>query len=258
MMRSLYTAASGMMAQQQNIDNISNNLANYQSTGFKKARVSFEDLLYATMDSPGAEATGGKTQIGMGVRTVATEKMFTQGQLQATNNPYDVAIQGEGFFKVQLPDGGSAYTRDGAFQYDAKTSQLKNASGCTLGIQIPKDMTNIEITSEGVVKGVRLNGDGKPETIGQIKLTRFLNPNGLQAIGGNLFKATEACGAATEDVPNKNGLGAVCQGHLEKSNINIVEEMIAIVQAQRSFEMNQKGVQAADEMMRQTNQLQRG
>ena len=259
MMRSLYTAASGMMAQQTSIDNISNNLANYQSTGFKKSRVSFEDLLYATMDTPGAEATGGKTQLGMGVRTVATEKMFTQGQLQQTSNPYDCAIQGDGFFKVELPDGGSAFTRDGQFQYDAKSGSLKNSSGAVLGgFNVPKDVSNIEITSEGVVKGTRMTGDGKPEVIGQIKLTRFMNPAGLQAVGGNLFRATDACGKATEDIPGKNGLGVVCQGHLEKSNINIVEEMIAIVQAQRSFEMNQKGVQAADEMMRNTNQLQRG
>ena len=258
MMRALYTAASGMMAQQSNIDNISNNLANFQSTGFKKARVSFEDLLYSTMETPGAEGVGGKTQIGMGVRTVSTQKMFTQGQLQQTNNPYDVAIQGEGFFKVQLPDGRSAFTRDGNFQYDTKSGELKNASGCSLGIKIPKDMTNVQIAADGKITGTRQSGDGKEETIGQIKLTRFLNPAGMQAVGGNLYLANESCGAQTEDVPGKNGMGAVAQGHLEKSNINIVEEMISIVQAQRSFEMNQKGVQAADEMMKMTNQLQRG
>ena len=256
MMRALYTAASGMMAQQQNIDNISNNLANFQSTGFKKARVSFEDLLYASSEVPGAEGAGGKTQIGMGVRTVSTQKMFTQGQLQQTNNPYDVAIQGDGFLKVQMPDGRAAYTRDGAFQYDAKAGELKNSSGCSLGIKIPKDVTNVEISAEGVIKGTRMNSD-KQEVIGQIKLTRFLNASGLQAVGGNLYIPNETCGAVTEDIPGKNGLGVIAQGHLEKSNINIVEEMIAIVQAQRSFEMNQKGVQAADEMMRSTNQMQR-
>jgi flagellar basal-body rod protein FlgG len=258
MMRALYTSASGMMAQQSNIDNISNNLANYQSTGFKKSRVSFEDLLYATLETPGAEATGGKTQIGMGVRQVGTQKMFTQGQLQQTNNPYDVAVDGEGFFQVDMADGTKAYTRDGAFKYDGKTNQIITSSGRPLGIEIPKDVTNIEITPEGEIKGTRLNGDGKQETIGQLKLTRFLNANGLQAIGGNLYVETPSCGAKTEDIPGKNGLGVLAQGHLEKSNINIVEEMISIVQAQRSFEMNQKGVQAADEMMRQVNQLQRG
>ena len=256
MMRSLYTAASGMMASQMNIDNISNNLANYQSTGFKKARVSFEDLLYSQMDTPGAEGVGGKTQVGMGVRTVNTQKMFTQGQLQQTNSPYDVAIQGEGFFKVRLPDGRDGYTRDGAFQYDAKSGELKNSSGATLGIKVPSDVTNIEIGSDGVVKGTRMNSE-KPEVIGQIKLTKFLNPTALQAVGGNLYLPNEACGAHIEGIPGKSGLGVVAQGHLEKSNINIVEEMIAIVQAQRSFEMNQKGVQAADEMTKMTNQMQR-
>lgn len=258
MMRALYTAASGMMAQQSNIDNISNNLANFQSTGFKKSRVSFEDLLYSTLETPGAEATGGRTQIGMGVRQVGTQKMFSQGQLQQTNNPYDCAIDGDGFFKVELADGTTAYTRDGAFKYDGKTNQFITSSGRPLGIEIPKDMTNIEVTPEGEIKGTRLNGDGKPEVIGQLKLTRFLNPQGLQAIGGNLYKETESCGAKTEDIPGKNGLGVIAQGHLEKSNINIVEEMISIVQAQRSFDMNQKGVQAADEMMRTVNQMQRG
>jgi flagellar basal-body rod protein FlgG len=258
MMRALYSAASGMMASQMNIDNISNNLANYQSTGFKKSRVSFEDLLYATMETPGAEGTGAKTQLGMGVRTVNTQKLFSQGQLQQTNNPYDCAIEGDGFFKVKMADGRSGYTRDGQFQYDAKTNELKNSSGGTLGVHIPKDMTNIEIAPDGLIKGTRLNGNGNPEVIGQLKLTRFLNPSALQSIGGNLMVATPNCGAPTEGIPGKNGLGSVAQGHLEKSNINIVEEMINIVQAQRSFEMNQKGVSAADDMMRNINQMSKG
>lgn len=257
MMRALYTAASGMMAQQTNIDNISNNLANYQSTGFKKSRVSFEDLLYASMETPGGEATGAKTQIGMGVRTMQTEKLFSQGQLQETKNPYDVGIDGEGFFKVQMADGTTAYTRDGAFKLD-QSGSLCLSNGAKLNVKIPSDMTNIEISSDGQIKGTRLNGDGKAEVVGQIHLTRFLNPTALQAVGGNLYLETPACGAKTEDVPGKNGIGVVAQGYLEKSNINIVEEMINIVTAQRSFEMNQKGVQAADEMMRGTNNLQRG
>jgi flagellar basal-body rod protein FlgG len=257
MMRALYTAASGMMAQQTNIDNISNNLANYQSTGFKKSRVSFEDLLYASMESPGTEATGGKTQIGMGVRTMTTQKQFSQGQLQETKNPYDVAIDGEGFFKVQMADGTTAYTRDGAFKLDENNS-LCLSNGAKLGVKLPQDMTNIEIASNGQITGTRLNGDGKAEVIGQLHVTKFLNPAALKAVGGNLYVPTEACGTKTEDIPGKNGIGVVSQGYLEKSNINIVEEMINIVTAQRSFEMNQKGVQAADEMMRSTNQLQRG
>lgn len=257
MMRALYTAASGMMAQQLNIDNISNNLANYQSTGFKKSRVDFQDLLYATMRDPGTEATAG-TQIGMGVRAASTQRNFGQGSLQKTNNPYDVAIQGDGFFKVNLPDGTTAFTRDGAFKYDGETQQITTGAGHPVGVSIPKDVTNIEVRPDGSVFGVRINGDGQSEKIGQIKLTRFLNPAGLQAIGGNLYVETPVAGAKSEDIPGQNGMGVLAQGHLEKSNINVVEEMISIVQAQRAFEMNQKGVQAADEMMRMTNQLQRG
>ena len=257
MMRALYTAASGMMAQQTNIDNISNNLANYQSTGFKKSRVSFEDLLYATMESPGAESTGGKTQIGMGVRTMSTQKQFSQGQLQETKDPYNVAIDGEGFFKVKTPDGQVAYTRDGSFNMN-KEGHLCLHNGADLGVKIPADMSNITIEGDGKIMGTRLNGDGKPEQVGQITVTKFLNPSALKAVGGNLYTETEACGNKTEETPGKNGCGVLAQGYLEKSNINIVEEMINIVTAQRSFEMNQKGVQAADEMMRATNQLQRG
>lgn len=256
MMRALYTSASGMMAQQLNIDNISHNLANYQTTGFKKSRVAFEDLLYATLQEPGSSATAG-TQIGMGVRASSTQMMFSQGTLQKTGNPYHVAIQGDGFFKVQLPNGETGYTRCGDFKYDAKNNQLVTSSGFPVGVEIPKDLTNVEITPEGEIKGVRMNSDGKAETVGQIKLCRFLNPTGLKAVGGNIFMATDVSGAKTEGVPGENGLGSLAQNHLEKSNINIVEEMISIVQAQRSFEMNQKGIQAADEMMKMTNQLQR-
>ena len=257
MMRALYTAASGMMAQQTNLDNISNNLANYQSTGFKKSRVSFEDLLYATMETPGAESNGGKTQIGMGVRSMSTQRQFSQGQLQETKNPYDLAIDGEGFFKVQMADGKVAYTRDGSFKMNEKNEMCLN-NGASLGIKLPTDMTNIEIKPNGEIWGTRLTGDGKQEKLAQITLTKFLNPAALQAVGGNLYVETPACGAKVEDVPQKNGVGVLSQGYIEKSNINIVEEMISIVQAQRSFEMNQKGVQAADDMMRSTNQLQRG
>ncbi len=256
MMRSLYTAASGMMAQQMNIDNISHNLANSQSTGYKKSRVQFEDLLYATTRDPNSEGTAG-TQVGMGVRAVGTDRMFSQGSLQKTDDPYHVAIQGDGFFKVNTPDGKVAYTRDGSFKYNANSGQLVTSSGASLGVNIPKDLTNIKIDEDGAIKGILLNGDGKEVTVGQLNLTRFVNPNGMQAIGGNLFVPTEVAGAAKEGSPASQGFGGLVQGHLEKSNINIVEEMINIVRAQRSFEMNQKGVQASDEMMRMTNQLQR-
>ncbi len=258
MMRALYTSASGMMAQQMNIDNVSNNLANYQTTGYKKSRVSFEDLLYATMQEPGTDATGG-TQIGMGVRATSTERQFSQGGLQKTGNPFHVGIEGDGFFKVDLPDGKVGYTRAGDFKYDGKTNQVTTATGHPIGITIPSNMSNIKITPTGEVTGISNEGDGKPEVLGQIKLVKFLNPSGLKAMGGNMFAETDISGSKVEGTPGDKslGLGALAQGHLEKSNINIVEEMISIVQAQRSFEMSQKGVQAADEMMKQTNQLSR-
>ena len=257
MMRALYTAASGMMAQQMNIDNVSNNLANYQTTGYKKSSVSFEDLLYATMQEPGTDATAG-TQIGMGVRATSTDRLFTQGQMQKTGNPYHMAIDGEGFFKVNMPNGKTAYTRAGDFTYNGDTNQITTRAGHSLGITIPEGYSNIEITPKGEVRGISgESADGKPETLGQITLTKFLNPSGLKAVGGNMFVETDVSGSKVEGAPGDErlGLGAVAQGHLEKSNINIVEEMISIVQAQRSFEMSQKGVQSADEMMKMSNNL---
>jgi flagellar basal-body rod protein FlgG len=243
------------MAQQLNIDNISNNLANYQSTGFKKSRVDFQDLLYATMRDPGTEATAG-TQIGMGVRAASTQRIWSQGSLQFTGNPTDLAIQGEGFFKVNMPDGTVAYTRDGALKIE--NNQLVTSAGYPVGdFTIPNDVTNLRIDKDGTVYGTPIGSD-KEQALGRIRLTRFLNPAGLQAIGGNLYVETEVAGAKAEDYPGEHGMGVLAQGHLEKSNINVVEEMISIVTAQRAFEMNQKGVQAADEMMRMTNQLQRG
>ena len=257
MMRALYTAASGMMAQQMNIDNVSNNLANYQTTGYKKSSVSFEDLLYATMQEPGTKATAG-TQVGMGVRATSTDRLFTQGSLQKTGNPFHVGIEGNGFFKVNLPGGQTAYTRAGDFRYNGKTNEVTTSAGHSVGIKIPSNYSNIEITPTGEVKGISNESvDGKPEILCQIKLTKFLNPSGLKAVGGNLFVETDVSGSKVEGTPGDKqlGLGALAQGHLEKSNINIVEEMISIVQAQRSFEMSQKGVQTADEMMKMSNNL---
>ena len=246
-----------MMAQQMNIDNVSNNLANYQTTGYKKSSVSFEDLLYATMQEPGTKATAG-TQVGMGVRATSTDRLFTQGSLQKTGNPFHVGIEGNGFFKVNLPGVQTAYTRAGDFRYNGKTNEVTTSAGHSVGIKIPSNYSNIEITPTGEVKGISNESvDGKPEILGQIKLTKFLNPSGLKAVGGNLFVETDVSGSKVEGTPGDKqlGLGALAQGHLEKSNINIVEEMISIVQAQRSFEMSQKGVQTADEMMKMSNNL---
>ncbi|MCL5036199.1 MAG: flagellar basal-body rod protein FlgG [Chloroflexi bacterium] len=255
MMRSLYTAASGMMAQQASIDNISNNLANVQSTSFKKSRLDFQDLLYAHTQDPGTEATAG-TQIGMGVRSVATQKLFTTGSLRQTGNNFDVAIQGDGFYSVKMPDGRDVYTRDGAFKLDGE-GNLTSSAGYSLGIKIPKDVTNVEISQDGRVSGIPMNST-EPVEIGQIKLTRFLNPAGLRAVGGNLYEWTPVAGQKVEDKPAAPGMGSLAQGYLEQSNVNVVEEMINIIQAQRAYEINQKSVQAADEMMRQANQLSQG
>lgn len=255
MMRGLYTAASGMMAQQMNIDNISNNLANVQSNSFKASRVDFQDLLYAHSQDPNTEATAG-TQIGMGVRAASTQKVFSQGSIARTGNNFDVAIQGDGFFRVTLPDGQTAYTRDGAFRLD-KDGGIVTQAGYQTGINVPKDYTNVVIKPNGEVFATHVN-DVKPTKIGQMQLTRFLNPAGLKAIGGNLYSKTDVCGAETTDIPGQNGLGIVAQGFLEKSNVNVVVEMMNIVQAQRAYEMAQKGVQAADEMTRMANQLHKG
>lgn len=246
-----------MMAQQMNIDNVSNNLANYQTTGYKKSSVSFEDLLYATMQEPGTDATAG-TQVGMGVRATSTDRLFTQGSLQKTGNPFHVGIEGNGFFKVNLPDGKTAFTRAGDFRYNGKTNEVTTSAGHGIGIKIPSNYSNVTISPTGEVTGIsNESADGKPETLGQITLTKFLNPSGLKAVGGNLFVETDVSGSKVEGTPGDKslGLGALAQGHLEKSNINIVEEMISIVQAQRSFEMSQKGVQTADEMMKMSNNL---
>jgi flagellar basal-body rod protein FlgG len=259
MLRSLYSAASGLEAQQANIDTISNNLANVQSTGFKKSRIEFEDLMYAHMQGPNTSATTG-TQIGLGVRTTSTQMLFTQGTLQQTNNPYDFAIKGEGFFAVQTPDG-VRYTRDGGFKYDATKGEIVTANGCSVqtdrgfGLKVPKDVTGLEVAADGKVSGV--DSLGAKRDLGHITLTRFLNPSGLESVGGNMYRETQICGSKNVGTPGdeKAGFGIVVQGSLEKSNINVVEEMVNIMQAQRAFEMAQKGVQSADEMARQINQL---
>jgi len=243
-----------MSAQQMNIDNIANNLANIQTTGYKKSRFDFQDLLYSQQQDPGTEATAG-TQIGMGVRAAATQNIFTDGSLLQTGRDLDVAIQGNGFFEVTLQTGKKAYTRDGSMKMDGD-GNLLSGSGYPLGVKVPKDVSNIVIESTGVIKATPLNST-KPVEIGQLKLVRFLNPAGLKAMGSNMYERTPIAGEMFMGNPGKDGLGTIAQGHLEKSNVNVIEEMISIVQAQRAYEMNQKGVQASDEMVKMANQLQR-
>ena len=254
MLRGLYTAASGMAAQQANIDNIANNLANIQTTGYKKSRLDFEDLLYSHTKDPGSDATVG-TQIGMGVRSIGTQQIFTDGSLLQTGRDMDVAIQGQGFFEVSMPNGKKGYTRDGSLKMDAE-GNLLSGSGYSLGVKVPKDVTNLVIEPDGTIKGTPISST-QPQTIGKLELVRFLNPSGLKAIGGNLFERTPVAGDLFKGTPGKDGLGSLAQGHLEKANVNVIEEMISIVSAQRAYEMNQKGVQASDEMARNANQLQK-
>lgn len=257
MFRSYYTAVSGMTAQQLNIDTITNNLANVNTTSFKKARVDFQDLLYANLIEPGALGAYGSevpvgTQVGMGVRSVSSQRLFNVGSLQQTGDPMNVAINGNGFFEVTLPDGTRAYTRDGALKLDGEGNLL--TAGYSLGVKIPKNAANILVREDGSVTA-NLPGKQEPGVVGQLHVARFLNPGGLKAIGQNLYIETVMSGQKYVGKPGENELGPLLSGHLEKSNINVVEEMIALIQAQRAYEMNSKGVQSSDEMMRMTNQI---
>jgi flagellar basal-body rod protein FlgG len=261
MMRALWTAGAGMMAQQTNIDVISNNLANVNTTGFKKSRVDFEDLLYQTVRTAGSTASQGATlptglQIGHGVKSVSTTKMFTQGDFTNTGNALDLVIEGDGFFQVQMPDGSTAYTRDGAFKMDGE-GRIVNSEGYLLQpeISIPTDATSITIGTDGTVS-VTMADDTNQE-IGRIELARFLNPAGLVNVGGNMMKETDASGTAMTGNPGEDGIGTLSQGFLEMSNVKVIEEMVNMIVAQRAYEINSKAIQAADEMLQTANNLRR-
>lgn len=262
MMRALFTSATGMLAQQINMDVISNNLANVNTAGFKRSRADFQDLLYQEMRPAGATvAQGAQTpsglQVGLGVRPAATESMFEEGQLQNTGNPYDVAIEGAGFFKVLMPDGSTGYTRDGSFKMDSQ-GRLVNSSGYALQpeITVPPDATSISIGADGTVSVMR-GGQTAQSQVGQIQVTRFINPAGLTNIGGNIFKATAASGDPQDGTAGQAGFGTLAQGTLEMSNVQIVQEMVNMIVAQRAYEVNSKAIQASDEMLSAANQLKR-
>lgn len=260
MLRALYSSASGMQSQQLNLDVISNNLANVNTTGFKESRAQFQDLLYDTTSAAGAQQGGGNQipaslQVGQGSSPVATERIFTQGELSATGGQLDMAIQGNGFFEVQLPDGTLAYTRDGGFKTDSQ-GRVVNNEGYPVqgGFQpVPPGTTNITITSSGAATYTTPSGT----TNFQIQLANFNNPGGLDAMGHNLYKETPASGTAQLGTPGTNGYGQVEQGSLELSNVSVVQEMVNLILAQRAYEVNSKAVQAADEMMQTSNNLQR-
>jgi flagellar basal-body rod protein FlgG len=260
MFRALYSAAAGMQSQQLNLDNISNNLANVNTTGFKKSKLEFQDLLYSTTRAAGAEQGGGNQlptslQIGQGSIPVATQRIFTTGELTQTGEKLDVAIQGDGFFEVQMPDGSLAYTRDGALKTDS-SGRIVTSDGYPLqgGFQpVPAGTTNITISSTGAVTYTTASGT----TNSQVQLVRFNNPGGLEALGHNLYKETTASGTPELGEPGQNGFGQLQQGYLELSNVSVVEEMVNLILAQRAYEVNSKAVQAADEMMQQSNNMQR-
>lgn len=255
----LWVSKSGLEAQDKNITTIANNLANVNTVGFKKDRALFEDLIYQNLKQAGAQSSQ-STQIptginmGTGVHLVATEKIFEQGGIQNTQRPLDVAIEGRGFLTVLMPDGSPAYTRNGSIETDS-TGQLVNSNGYPLQptITIPAQTTKIEIGSDGTVS-VTAPGNTAPTVIGNIQLTDFINPAGLQPLGQNLYAETAASGAPVVDTPGVSGLGTLQQGALEASNVNVVEELVNMIQAQRSYEITAKSIQTVDNMLQYLTQ----
>jgi flagellar basal-body rod protein FlgG len=263
MLRALYTAASGMSAQETNLDNVANNLANSSTTGFRKRRVQFEDMIYQNVVMPGAAATQQTTfaaglQIGLGTRTATSEVVQLQGDFSATGNPLDLTIQGNGFFQVTLPSGETAYTRAGSFQVDANGNVVTaDGNPLTPAITIPTGATSITIGLDGTVS-VTTAGQTQAQQVGTIQLALFPNPGGLNSTGNNLFLATTASGDPVQGTPGgSEGLGTIQQGYLEQSNVDVVEEFVQLIVAQRSYEANSRVVEAADQMLQGLNQLGR-
>jgi flagellar basal-body rod protein FlgG len=260
MIRSLWISKTGLDAQQTQMDVISNNLANVSTSGFKRSRAVFEDLLYQTMRQPGAQ-TSQQTQlpsgmqVGTGVRPVATEKIFTQGNLQQTNNNKDVAISGNGFFQVTMPDGSAAYTRDGSFQVDNQ-GQLVTASGFVVqpAITIPAEAQSFTVGRDGTVS-VTQAGNAQPVQVGTLQLTTFINPAGLESKGENMYVETSASGTPNVNTPGLNGAGVLTQGYVETSNVSVVEELVSMIQTQRAYEINSKAITTSDQMLQRLSQL---
>lgn len=257
---SLYSAATGMEAQQLNLNTIANNLANVNTPGFKRSKVEFQDLLYQNPRASGADSGGGNlvptgVEVGNGSRVASTSKVFTQGQLTNTGEKLDIAIQGEGFYEVQRPDGTRAYTRDGSFKLNAQ-GQVVTTDGLPIlsGFQpIPQGTTSISVGQQGDVTVQSANGT---QTF-TLQLARFANPAGLRSLGGNLYEETPASGTPELGKPGEQGFGQTIQGYIENSNVNIVEEMVNLIVAQRAYEINSKSVQASDEMLQNVNNMKR-
>ena len=262
MIRSLWISKTGMEAQQTQLDTIAHNLANTATNGFKRGHAVFEDLMYQNLRQTGANTSDQTSlptglQLGLGVRAAAMARNFTQGNLQQTGSKLDLAVRGSGFFQVQLPDGTNAYTRDGSFQRSA-TGQLVTSSGYVLqpGITIPANAEpeSLTIGADGTVT-VLLPGQASPQTLGQLQLAGFVNPAGLEPRGENLYVESAASGTPTAGSPGTNGLGALTQGFVETSNVNVVEELVAMIQTQRAYEINSKAIQTADQMLQRLSQV---
>jgi flagellar basal-body rod protein FlgG len=260
MMRALWIAKTGMEAQQTQLDVTSNNLANTATNGYKKSHAVFEDLMYQTLRQSGANSseqtqlpTG--LQVGLGVRTVATSRQFSQGNMTQTGNTWDIAIKGQGFFEIQMPDGTVGYTRDGSFQ-TSSTGQLVTNNGYTVqpGITVPATAQTITVGADGTVSAT-IPGQTAPQVLGQLQIANFQNPAGLEARGQNLFFETGASGTPSSGTPGNNGLGQLAQGYTESSNVNVVEELVSMIQTQRAYELNSKAIQTADQMLQRLAQL---
>jgi flagellar basal-body rod protein FlgG len=263
-MRALYTAATGMMAQEKNVEVIANNVANMRTTGFKRQTIHFQDLLYEHQRRAGAATSDQNNQapagifVGSGVKTVATPRIMSQGNISMTERTYDLAIRGEGFFRVQLPDGRIAYSRDGGFETDSQ-GRMTTKEGYIVdpGITVPQDATSVSINQLGQVSAM-LPGQVQPQVLGQLTMSRFINKIGLESIGDNLFLETPGSGAAIDGTPGADGFGNLQQGYLEESNVNSVTEIAAMIQAQRAYELNSKVISGADQMLQATSNLFRG
>ena len=260
MIRSLWISKTGMEAQQTQLDTISNNLANVSTNGYKRGHAVFEDLIYQNLRQAGANSseqtqlpTG--LQVGLGVRPVATARIFSQGNLQQTTNNLDVAIKGQGFFEVQMPDGTNAYTRDGSFQVDSQGRLVtNNGYAVQPGITIPAAAQSVTIGADGTVS-VTLPGQATAQSVGTLQIANFVNPAGLDPKGQNLFAETAASGTPNAGAPGSNGLGTLQQGFVETSNVNVVEELVSMIQTQRAYELNSKAIQTSDQMLQRLGQL---
>ncbi len=260
MIRSLWISKTGLEAQQTQMDVISNNLANVSTNGFKRSRAIFEDLLYQNIRQPGAQSSQqtqvpSGLQIGTGVRPVAAERVHTQGNLQQTSNLLDVAVQGSGFFQVLMPDGTTAYTRDGSFQRDNQ-GQIVTSNGFVVqpAITIPANATTVTIGQDGVVT-VTQPGVAAPVQVGSLQLATFINPSGLESMGQNLYLETASSGTPSTNVPGTNGAGTLSQGYVETSNVNVVEELVNMIQTQRAYEINSKAISTSDQMLQKLSQM---